>query len=314
MWLVKSEEKEETPYGRSPEERSVEERVHNSVILVDKHAGPASQQITVWAKEMFGLKLAGHTGTLDPMVTGVLPIALDNAVKAMPVLMGLDKEYIGVMHLHKQIDESVLKGTVLKFVGRITQLPPVKSAVSRKPRQREIFFFDVLEMDGRDVLFRVGCQAGTYIRKLCSDIGDHLGSGAQMTELRRTRVGGFTEEMSHSLLEVKDAHDLWKEGDERQLKSMLMPVEHAISHVKKVFAKDSAIANVAYGSPLYASGIIKLEEDINRRQKVAIFSSKGELIALGESEMTSKEMLGSHKGTAVKTDRVFIGKGVFPRC
>jgi H/ACA ribonucleoprotein complex subunit 4 len=246
-------------------------------------------------------------------VTGVLPIALGNATKAMSVLMGLDKEYVGVMHLHKEVEEKLLRSTTLNFIGKIIQIPPVKSAVSRKPREREIKFFDILEIEGKDVLFKVGCEAGTYIRKLCHQIGEALGVGAHLTELRRTKVGNFTEDQAHSLLEIKDAYEFWKEGDEKFLRKILIPVEYAILHVKKIFVKDSAINNIAQGSPVYASGICRIQKNINRDDIVAVYSLKEELVAFGIAKMDSEEMYNKRKGIAVKTDRVFMSKDIYPK-
>jgi len=231
----------------------------------------------------------------------------------MSVLMGLNKEYVGIMHLHKEIDEQLLRNAVLKFIGKIIQIPPVKSAVSRKPREREVYFFDILEIEGKDVLFEVGCQAGTYIRKLCSDLGAALRIGAHLSELRRIRVGNFTEEQSHSLLEIKDAYDSWEEGDEKLLRKILIPVEHAILHVKRVFVKDSAIDSICHGSPVYASGLVRIQDGIEKNGTVAVYSLKGELIALGFSKMSGDEMFERSKGVAVRTDRVFIEKGTYPK-
>ena len=248
-------------------------------------------------------------------MTGVLPIALGDARKAMTVLMGVDKEYVGVMRLHKQTDEAVLRKTVLSFIGKIKQRPPIKSAVARKIREREIYFFDILEIsdDGRDVLFHVGCEAGTYIRKLCHDIGQALGSGAHMTELRRTKVGLFTEQQSSSLIEVKDAHGFWKErDDESQLRKILIPVEYAILHVKRVFVKDSAVDAICHGSPVYATGIARIQNGIARGETIAVYTLKEELVALGIAKLSSQEMLKRKRGAAVRTDRVFMKRGVYP--
>jgi H/ACA ribonucleoprotein complex subunit 4 len=245
-------------------------------------------------------------------VTGVLPVALENATKAMPVLMGLEKEYVGVMHLHKQIDENLLRQTCLDFVGKIVQVPPVKSAVARRPREREVKFFDILEIEGKDVLFKVGCEAGTYVRKLVHDLGKKLGIGAHMTELRRTRAGNFTEDQAHSLVEIKDAYEFWKEGDEKLLRKILIPVEHAILHVKKVFVKDSAIDSICHGSPVFVSGISRIQEGIVKGETVAIYSLKDELVALGIAKMTSEEMYKKKRGLAIRTDRVFMEIGTYP--
>ena len=245
-------------------------------------------------------------------MTGVLPVALENATKAMPVLMGLEKEYVGVMHLHKQIDENLLRQTCLDFVGKIVQVPPVKSAVARRPREREIKFFDILEIEGKDVLFKVGCEAGTYVRKLVHDFGKKLGIGAHMTELRRTRAGNFTEDQAHSLVEIKDAYEFWKEGEEKFLRKILIPVEHAILHVKKVFVKDSAIDSICHGSPVFVSGISRIQEGIVKGENVAVYSLKEELVALGIAKMTSEEMYEKKKGLAIRTDRVFMEVGTYP--
>jgi len=313
MWLIKSEEETDLQYGKKPEERAMEEQIKNSVIIVDKHAGPTSHQITDWVKKIFDVKKAGHSGTLDPAVTGVLPVALENATKAMTVLMGLNKEYVGVMHLHKNVPEDLLREAVKNFIGKIIQVPPVRSAVARRPREREIKFFDILEIEGRDVLFKVSCEAGTYIRKLCDQIGRNLGSGANMKELRRTMVGNFTEQQAHSLLEVKDAYEFWKAGNERPLRKMLIPVEHAIIHTKRIFIKDSAVDAVCNGSPVFVAGITRIQQGIEPGDTVAVYTQKEELVALGIAKMDADKMYKLKRGVAVRTDRVFMPKGVYPK-
>jgi len=280
---------------------------------LDKHPGPTSHQVTAWVKDIFGVKKCGHAGTLDPAVTGVLPIALENATKAMPVLMGLDKEYVGVMHLHKEVPEELLRETITRFIGKIIQIPPVKSAVTRRAREREIKFFDILEIDGKDVLFKVGCEAGTYVRKLVHDIGQELKVGAHMSELRRTKAGNFTEEQSHSLVSVKDAYEVWKEGNEKPLREILIPVEFAILHTKRIFVKDSAIDAICHGAPVFVSGICRIQKEIVRGETVAVYSLKEELVALGIAKMTSEEMVKRKAGAAVRTDRVFMEIGVYPQ-
>ena len=313
MWLIRCEE-EAGEYGKSPAERSVEEHIKNSVVIVDKHSGPTSHQITAWVKEIFGVKKAGHAGTLDPKVTGVLPVALENATKAMPVLMGLDKEYVGVMHLHREMDEEILRRVIVeKFVGKIVQIPPVKSAVARVPRERKIYYFDILEIEGKDVLFKIGCEAGTYVRKVIHDLGVQLGVGAHMKELRRTKVGNFSEDEAHSLVKIRDAYEFWKEGEESLIRKVLIPIEYAIAHVKKVFVKDSAVYPITCGAPVYVKGITRVQEGIEKGEIVAVFSLKDELIALGIAKMNSEEMVNRKKGIAVRTDRVFMEKGTYPK-
>ncbi|MEM5797553.1 MAG: RNA-guided pseudouridylation complex pseudouridine synthase subunit Cbf5 [Candidatus Aenigmatarchaeota archaeon] len=315
MWLIKSEEESSLEYGKSPKDRTIEELINSALIIVDKNSGPTSHQITAWVRDIFNVKNCGHSGTLDPSVTGVLPIALENATKAMTVLTGLDKEYVGVMHLHKEVSEDILRDVIVKkFVGKIRQVPPKKSAVARVEREREIYFFDILEIENKDVLFKVGCEAGTYIRKLCHDIGQALKVGAHMSELRRTKVGNFTEDDARSLVEIRDAYELWKENkDETNLRKILIPIEYAIPHVKKVFVKDSAVDALCNGSPLYPNGITRIQEGISKGELVAVMTLKEELIALGISKMTSEEMLNRKIGISVRVDRVLMSRGMYPK-
>jgi H/ACA ribonucleoprotein complex subunit 4 len=306
-WLVKSDE-EESDFGKNPNERTIEELIKTAVIIVDKHSGPTSHTVTGWVKNIFQVKKAGHAGTLDPAVTGVLPVALENSVKSMQLIMGLDKEYVGVMHLHKNIEENILRNEITNFIGKIKQRPPLKSAVARKEREREIYFFDILEINGRDVLFKTGVQAGTYIRKLIHDIGKNIG-GANMTELRRTKAGNFSEEKSFSLVKIKDAYEFWKEGNEKLLKEMLIPIDFAVADVaKKIFVKDSAIPNILNGSPIYPNGITRIEKGIVAGETIAIYSNKEELVAIGITKMDDEKMLAAKKGEAVRTDRVIMAK------
>jgi H/ACA ribonucleoprotein complex subunit 4 len=314
-WLVKSQDEEtDDAFGLPPERRSIPELAKSSVVIVDKHPGPTSHQVTAWVGQVFCAEKSGHSGTLDPGVSGVLPVALGEATKIMSVMLGSDKEYVGVMRVHGDFSEDFIKGTVAEFVGKIKQLPPVKSAVARKMREREIHYLDVLEVDGRDVLFKVGCEAGTYIRKLCHDIGLALGPGSHMTELRRTRAGRFTEAQAHSLTDVKDAYEIWKDsGDERRIRGILMPIEHAVLHVKRVFIKDSAVDAVSHGAPLYSNGITRIQPGIARGDTVAAYTQKGELVAFGVARMDSEEMLRAKKDTAVRTDLVFMRPGTYPK-
>lgn len=311
MWLVRSSEETDSQFGKRPEDRTLEEAIKNSVIIIDKHSGPTSYQISQWVKEIFSLNKTGHTGTLDPAVTGVLPVALENSVKAMPILSGVDKEYIGIMHVHADVNEEKLRETISKFIGKIKQTPPKKSAVARREREREIYFFDIVEIEGRDVLFRTGVQAGTYIRKLIHDLGQALETGAHMSELRRTRVGIFTEDQAHSLLEIKDAYELAKEGKEEQLRKLLIPIEYAIMNTKKIFVKDSAVDTITHGSPVFVGGITRIQEEIEAGETVAVYTQKDELVCIGIAKMSSEEMFKRKRGIAIRTDRVFMPIGVY---
>ncbi len=246
-------------------------------------------------------------------MSGVLAIALENATKLMPILLSSRKEYIALMNIHKELPEQQIRKACEEFVGKIMQTPPKKSAVARKEREREIYYLQIIEISGRDVLMRVGCEAGTYIRKLCSDIGKKLGTGAHMQELRRTKAGVFTEEQAVSLQELKDAYEFYKSGNGEPLRSIIFPMERVADNIKSVIVKDSSIHNIASGAPVYANGISRIEEGIEKGGLVGIFSLKGELVAIGFAQMDSGKMLEMKKGIAIKTDRVLIDRNLYPK-
>jgi len=276
-------------------EKKLSELISRSVINVDKPTGMTSNDVVITIKKMFNLKRCGHTGTLDPRVTGVLIVALENATKAMPVMMRLDKEYEGVLYLHKDVDKTKLEKVISEhFIGEIIQVPPVKSHVARKARKRKVYYFDILEKNEKNVKFRTKVESGTYIRKLCSDIGEKLGIKAHMKELRRIAVGHFKIAQSHSLDEIKNAYKSCKEGKETSLKNILIPIEKATSHVKKVYVKDLSVSSVRHGAPIKSSDIVKLGKNIKSDEIVGILSSKDELIAIGKKTKS-----------VIKIERVF---------
>ena len=184
-----------------------------SFINIDKPSGPTSFQVSQFIKQSLNLKKTGHLGTLDPKVTGVLPIALGRACKLNEIFMHKDKTYVGIMRIHKNIPLEELKAQVKNFIGTITQTPPVKSRVKRAPRERTVHTFNIIEKQGQDILFESKVQAGTYIRKLISDLGEKIG-GAHMLELRRTQAGLFTEEESTNLYDF-----------EKTLEKIIIPVK-----------------------------------------------------------------------------------------
>ena len=311
--ITRAESETDERFGYTPDKRKMEQHLNLGIVNLDKPSGPTSHQVVSYVKEIFNLSKAGHSGTLDPHVTGVLPTALEKATKVLYALLPAGKEYVGVMHVHKDVPEERLRTTVGKFVGDILQRPPVRSAVKRRLRVRRVYNLDILEIDGKDVLFRTNVQAGTYIRKLCSDIGARIG-GAHMAGLRRTRAGPFLEKDSCTLQDLADAYALWKEeGREDLLRKIVLPVEAAVPHLKKVWVKDGAVNAICNGANLAAVGISRLDENIERNELLAIMSLKGELVALSNALMSSKEMLEKESGFAADTKRVVMPAEIYPR-
>jgi H/ACA ribonucleoprotein complex subunit 4 len=313
--LVKRKAETSLKFGKSPEQRTVQELISLGVVNVDKSKGPTSHQVSAYAQKILKVSKGGHSGTLDPAVTGVLPIAFERATRIVEVLLTAGKEYVAIMHLHKEVDENLLRETIKNnFVGKIRQLPPIKSAVKRQWRFRKVYYIEILEIDGKDVLMRIGCQAGTYIRKICHDIGEKLDTGAHMAELRRTKAGGFDESTLVTLQDLADAYSYYeKENNERYLRHCVLPVESAVDHIPKIWVLDSAVNSLCHGMNLKVPGIVKLHTEIQKDDIVAVMTLKDELIAVGVSQMTSKDMLDLEKGLAVDINKVFMEPGVYPR-
>ncbi len=294
-------------FGKSPELRTPDELLTYGIVNIDKPKGPTSHQVSDYVKKIFHIDRAGHSGTLDPAVTGVQPIALGKATRITQFLLTAPKEYVCLMHLHKEVEEKELQETIQQFVGKIRQLPPLKSAVKREIRTREIYEFEILEIKGKDVLFRVKCQAGTYIRKLVHDLGLTLKVGAHMAELRRTQAGPFTEaDKLVTLNDLEDAYHFYtEENNSKLLLHCIQPVENALKHVPKCWILDTTIKSLSHGRDLSVPGISKLE-NFRKGETVAILTLKGELVALGEAVMSAVEVNTQQKGLAVKVNKVFM--------
>ena len=211
------------------------------------------------------------------------------------------------MHLHQEVAEETIREAIQKFIGKMRQRPPVKSAVKRVERTREIYEFEIIEIKGKDVLFRVKCQAGTYIRVLCHKIGEELGIGAHMAELRRTKAGPFTEQ-DHlvTLNDLQDAYHFHKEeNNSKLLLHCIQPIENALKHLSKCWLLDTTLQSVSHGRDIAIPGISKLE-NFRKGEIVAVMTLKEELVAIGEATMSAVEINTKQKGIAVKVKKVFM--------
>ncbi len=311
--LVRAFGKTNPLYGKRPEERSVEELLDMGMINLDKPSGPTSHQVVSWVRDILNANRVGHGGTLDPRVTGVLPVAVNRGTKVLKVLLTAGKEYVGIMRLHRDVSENLLRSTFKRFVGDIYQVPPVKSAVKRVRRKRRVYYLDILEIEGREVLFRVGCEAGTYIRTLCVDIGKKLGVGAHLQELRRTKVGTIDEKESIILQDLKDAYEMWREdGYEEEIRRCIKPIERMLDHLPKVVVRDSAVDALCHGASLTLPGVLEVDSDIKRGDTVAVLTLKGEAVMVGRANMSTEEMLQRDKGVCVIPERVIMDRGIYP--
>ncbi len=311
--LVKAKRAPETTLGRNPESRSVEELLKDGVVVIDKPSGPTSHQVTSWVQDIVGASKAAHGGTLDPRTTGVLPVGLGDAVRAMDALHVGTKAYVGVMRMHRNIDPKRLSEVAKEFVDEIYQTPPMKSAVKREMRVRRIHSLDIVEVSGRDVLFHVSCDAGTYIRSLAVDIGDAMAIGAHLQDLRRTRGGSLTEEMAVSLHDLRDAMEEYKGGDSFPLRRMLHPKEVLLAHIPKVQIKDSTVDAICHGADLAMPGIVAIDETLRKGHVVAVMTLSGEGVGLGRMLMDAEEVVKRSEGIAIDVYRVLMAPGTYPR-
>ena len=312
--LVRAQDVTDPQHGCEPSKRSIREYLRLGVINLDKPTGPTSHEIVAWVKRVLEVRRAGHGGTLDPGVSGVLPIAIEDATKIIQTLLPAGKEYVCVMHLHGEVPEHKLEQVLEEFQGEIYQRPPSRAAVRRVLRTRRIYYVELLEREGRDVLMRVGCEAGTYLRKYCFDIGEALGCGAHMAGLRRTRTGPFREDNVVKLHDLADAHAFWlDEGDEHHLRKVILPVEAAAEHLPKLIVRDGAVDALCHGASLAAPGVLRVDTGISSDDLLALLTLKGELVALARATMTSKQICEAEHGIVAKPERVVMSPGTYPR-
>ncbi len=249
-------------------EKPIKELLKFSIINIDKPSGPTSFWVSQFVCRSFKLTKTSHFGTLDPQVTGVLPVALSRACRLNEYFMHKDKMYVGIMRLHKDVSDELLKSTIKQFLGKIIQLPPVRSRVKRAEREREIKSFEILEREDKDILFLSQVQAGTYIRKLVYDIGERIG-GAHMLELRRTKASIFNESNSVNLYDFEKAAEEYKKGNEALLRKILIPAEIILQVLPVVQVKEESVQKLLTGKPLFKRDIIgKLE---HKDEKLALF-------------------------------------------
>jgi H/ACA ribonucleoprotein complex subunit 4 len=312
--VVLDEEPTDPSYGFAPSSRPAKTLLEYGLIPLDKPRGPTSHEVVAWTRKLLGVEKAGHSGTLDPPVSGLLPIGLGQSTHALSLLLLFPKEYRGVMRVHSSVPKKELEKVRAEFTGEIFQRPPQRSSVSRQTRTRAIYELEILESAGNLHLFRVLCQSGTYIRKLIYDMGEVLGVGATMVELRRTKVGPLTEEGGFvTLHQLSDAVFRLGAGDEAPMRKIILPVEASLGSLGRIVVRDSAVDAVCHGARLGIPGVLSVSEGVKKDDILAIMSAKGELIAIGKALLTAEEIRSMRRGLASTTDRVVMKSGTYPR-
>lgn len=312
--LIIIREEPDLGFGYNPWERPPEIYIRYGIVNLDKPPGPTSHQVTTWVKTILGVSKTGHGGTLDPMVTGVLPIGLEKGTLVMRYIVGSIKEYIGLMKLHGDVDQDKIQKVFNLFKGRIYQRPPVRSSVRRKLRSRTVYDSKIIEIDGRNILFWIKCESGFYVRKYVHDMGLVLGVGAHLAELRRIRAGPFSEsEYLTNFYQLYAAYHLWEKWDNFVLmRKTIVPLEYVFKNFPLCVVKDTAVASIIYGGQLKAPGIIAYTSDLKKNKRVALVTKKGELVGVAISVYDSNELKNIDRGIVAKTERVIMEKGIYP--
>jgi H/ACA ribonucleoprotein complex subunit 4 len=244
----------------------------NSSASQNCSADCTSFDVSDFVRKELRLRKTSHFGTLDPMVTGVLPISLNRATKLTGFFLGEDKEYVGTMRIHEDVSlEDIKKVIDEKFMGTIIQLPPVRSRVKRQERERDIKKFELLKKDGKEVSFLVECQGGTYVRKLVHDLGEEMKIGAHMIGLKRIRAGIFTDKQMISKEEFEKAVDEYEKGNEKLLREIIIPAEIVSEVYPVVEVKEEPVGRILHGQPLYHKDLIK-KYAIDKDKIVCVFS------------------------------------------
>ncbi|MGC9208429.1 MAG: RNA-guided pseudouridylation complex pseudouridine synthase subunit Cbf5 [Nitrososphaeria archaeon] len=302
-------------YGTAPEDRSLELHLEYGFVPLDKPPDHTSFEVVSWVKKMLGASKAGHSGTLDPNASGLLPVGINSATKALSALLLGPKEYIAAMKLHGEVPEDKVREAVMMFNGMIYQRPPVRSNVKRNLRIRRVYEIEILENYGRFYLLRLLVESGTYIRKIIYDVGELLQVGATLVDLRRTRVANYTEENGLvRLQDIWDAINRYKEkGDYSRLKEVVKPIEVALTHLKPIIIKNSAVGAVCNGAPLALPGVSRADPTIEANDWVALYTVKGEIVAIGKAAVSYADMESMQRGVVVNIDRVIMKQGMYPR-
>jgi len=304
--------------GSAPLKRALKDYLAAGFINLDKPSNPSSHEVVAWIKKILRVEKTGHSGTLDPKVTGCLIVCIERATRLVKSQQGAGKEYVGILRLHNAIEGREKLAQALEMLtGALFQRPPLISAVKRELRVRTIYENKLLEYDDKRHLavFWMSCQAGTYVRTLCVHLGLILGVGGHMQELRRVRSGIQTENdglvTMHDVLDAQWMYDNTK--DETYLRRVVKPLERLLTSHKRLVVKDSSVNAICYGAKLMLPGILRYESGIDLNDDIVMMTTKGEAIAIGIALMSTATIATCDHGVVAKIKRVIMERDCYPR-
>lgn len=300
--------------GTMPINRPIKEYLKYGVVTIDKPSNPSSHEVVTWVKDILNCEKTGHSGTLDPKVTGVLTVCLNRATRLTKSQQNAGKTYVCCIEFKKETTLEKFKAACKKLTGHLFQRPPLMCAVKRDLRLRWIYEINIIEFTPKKALFEVKCEAGTYIRTLCTHIGLYIGCGAFMADLRRTQSGWTKESECVTLHDLKDAYHVYKTtSDEKYLRKVVKPLESLLCEYPRIMIKDSAVNSICYGGQLSVRGILKYDTNFDTNSTVVLITGKGEAVALATPLVCSSQIAEMEKGFVTKTKRVIMEKDLYPK-
>ncbi|KAM5128943.1 H/ACA ribonucleoprotein complex subunit DKC1 isoform 2-T2 [Callospermophilus lateralis] len=306
------------PCGSNPLKREIGDYIRTGFINLDKPSNPSSHEVVAWIRRILRVEKTGHSGTLDPKVTGCLIVCIERATRLVKSQQSAGKEYVGIVRLHNVIEGGTQLSRALEtLTGALFQRPPLIAAVKRQLRVRTIYESKMIEYDPerRLGIFWVSCEAGTYIRTLCVHLGLLLGVGGQMQELRRVRSGVMSEKdhmvTMHDVLDAQWLYDNHK--DESYLRRVVYPLEKLLTSHKRLVMKDSAVNAICYGAKIMLPGVLRYEDGIEVNQEIVVITTKGEAICMAIALMTTAVISTCDHGIVAKIKRVIMERDTYPR-
>ncbi|KAH7648908.1 hypothetical protein FG379_001277 [Cryptosporidium bovis] len=304
------------PFGNSPLNRNLSDYLSYGIINLDKPANPSSHEVVAWIKKILRCEKTGHSGTLDPKVTGCLLVCLNRATRLVKSQQSAGKEYVCIVRFHSAVSgRSAVVRCLETLTGALFQRPPVISAVKRQLRVRSVYESKLLDYDENRNLavFWAKCEAGTYIRTMCVHMGLLLGVGAHMQELRRVRSGCLSENDNlvtmHDVLDAQYLLDNFR--DETYIRRIVSPLELLLTDMPRIVVKDSCVNAICYGAKLMIPGVLRFDNNINVGTEIVMMTTKGEAIAIGIAQMTTAVIASVDHGVVATIKRVIMERDTY---
>lgn len=312
--IVKSTDYNPSGHGTMPVNRAINEYLKYGVVTIDKPSNPSSHEVVTWVKDILNCEKTGHSGTLDPKVTGVLTICLNRATRLTKSQQNAGKTYVCCIEFNTETTLEKFKEACKKLTGHLYQRPPLMCAVKRDLRLRWIYDIKIIEFTPKRALFEVKCEAGTYIRTLCTHIGLYIGCGAVMADLRRIQSGLTDEKECVTLHDLQDAYYIYKTTkEEKYLRKVIKPLETLLENYPRIMIKDSAVNAICYGGQLSIKGVLKYDKDFDTNSIVVLITAKGEAVALAKPLVSSCQLGDMERGIITSTKRVIMEKDLYPK-